>query len=212
MDATLLLNGMKSLIEGLKTNTWPTVFFSDFLGLSKEIIDQLPKYMFFYMILYFVAAIFSLLLHFIKKQKSFSDLGRKFVDLLCWALAIMCFWFIPQFIAQGRLQAAEVEGFFSFSEEGLKWLSAYLQAWFDPIWLGVLLIAIAIMPLLTVRKYIKIYKFFGIPWAIFDEGFALFCMCTATLVMASGNILWYAAIPAAFVLIVLGQTGGADLD
>ena len=212
MNSTLIVNGMKSLIEGLKTNTWPTFFFNDLVGLSKEASDSLPKYMFYYMVVYLISALTSLVLHFLKKQKSFSDLGRKFVDIICWAVAIMCFWLIPQFIAQGKRMAAEVEGSFSFTAEGVKWLSQYLQAWFDPIWLGILIIAIAIMPLLTIKKYIKKYKLAGIPWAIFDEGFALFCMSAAVLVMFSGNILWYTSIPGAFVLILLGQIGGADLD
>ena len=203
---------MKSLIEGIKTSTWPTFFFNDLLGLSKKTADQLPKYMFYYMVVYLISSLIALVLHFWKKQKSFSDLGRKFVDIICWTLAIMCFWLIPQFIAQGKLQAAEVEGTFSFTEEGFNWLSAYLQAWFDPIWLSALIVAIAIMPLLTVRKYLTHYKFAGIPWAIFDEGFALYCMSTIVLVMAGGNTIWYAAIPVAFVLILLGQTGGLDLD
>ena len=212
MDSAAIIDGMKSLIEGLKTNTWPDAFFTGLLGLSEETAEKLPTYVFFYMVIYGIAALISIVLHFAKKQKSFSDLGRKFVDMICWALAVMCCWLIPQFIAQGRLMASEVEGEFSFTAEGWKWLSEYLQAWFDPIWLGALFLAIAIMPLLTVRKYLKIYKLAGIPWAIFDEGFAVFCMSAAVLVMSTGNLLWYASIPVAFVLILLGQTGGADLD
>lgn len=212
MDTTLVVDGMKSLWNGLKSNTWPDAFFMDLLGLSEEAADKLPKIMFYYIVIYGVAAIISLILHFWKKQKCFSDLGRKFVDVLCCTLAIMCGWLIPQFIAQGKLQASAVEGEFSLTAEGWHWLSEYLQAWFDPIWLGALFIAIAIMPLLTVRRYIKEYKLAGIPWAIFDEGFALLCMSTAVLTMFSGNPLWYAVIPAAFVLILLGQTGGVDLD
>lgn len=212
MDYAAITNGMKSLWDSLKNNTWPDAFFTDLLGLSKEITDKLPKFMFYYMVIYGIAAVISLVLHYGKQQKCFSNLGRKLTDALCCTLAVMCGWLIPQFIAQGKVLASQVEGHFSFTAGGWHWLSEYLQAWFDPIWLGVLFLAIASMPMLTMRKYIKEYKLAGIPWAIFDEGFALFCMCTAVLAMSSGNPLWYAWIPAAFVLILLGQTGGVDLD
>ena len=212
MDTTLIVNGMKSLWNGLKYNTWPDVFFSELLGISDEIIERLPRFLFYYIVVYGVAAIISLIFHYSRGQKSFSDLGRKMVDVLCWTLVVMCGWLIPQFIAQGKLMASAVEGEFAFTADGWHWLSEYLQAWFDPIWLGALFVAIAIMPLLTVRRYIKVYKLSGIPWAIFDEGFALFCMSIAVQAMYSGNPLWYIGVVIAFVLILLGQSGGVDLE
>ena len=108
--------------------------------------------------------------------------------------------------------ADQVEGEFSFTKEGMEWLSNYLQAWFDPIWLTAVLVLIAVMPLLTARRYLKEYKLFGIFWAIYDVGFALLCMSAAVLSMASGNLMWYIAIPAALILVRLGQTGGVDLE
>lgn len=212
MDAALVVNGMKSLWNGLKNNTWPDVFFSELLGLSDEIIGRLPRIMLYYIAVYGICAVVSLILHFCRKQKSFSNLGRKFTDILCCALAVMCGWLIPQFIAQGKLMSSAVEGEFSFTAEGCNWLSEYLQAWFDPIWLCALVAAIAVMPLLTVRRYLKVYKAAGIPWAVFDEGFALFCMSIAVWSMHSGNPVWYVGILAAFVLILLGQSGGVDLE
>lgn len=56
------------------------------------------------------------------------------------------------------------------------------------------------------------YKAAGIPWAVFDEGFVLFCMSIAVWSMHSGNPVWYVGILVAFVLILLGQSGGVDLE
>lgn len=212
MNYTLIVDGVKDLVHGIKTNTWPDIFVNELLGLSGEKADKLPDYMMYFMIIYGVAAVISIILHFVKKQKCFSDFGRKMMDFICTVLMVMCCWLIPQFIAQGRLLADQVEGEFSFTKEGISWLSSYLQAWFDPIWLAALFAAIAIMPLLTVRRYIKEYKLLGLAWAIYDVGFGILCICAAGMAMASGSIIWYLVIPTALIAIKFGQTGGVDLE
>ena len=212
MDYALIVDGMKSLVEGLKTNTWPDTFVTGLLGFSEQKAAKLPEYLFYYMVLYGIAAVISLIMHFTKKQKCFSDFGRKMMDFICTVLMVMCGWLLPQFIAQAKLLTSAVEGEFSFTEEGFHWLSEYLQAGFDPIWLGALFLFIAIMPLLTARRYLKEYKILGIFWAIYDVGFGFFCICTAGLAMAGQSYLWYLAIAAAVVLIRIGQSGGVDLE
>ncbi len=211
MNYTAIIEGMTGLIEGLKKAKWPNAFFEDLLGLKADSADYLPKYAFWFLLIYAIAAMLSLILHYIKKQKCFSDFARKFMDCVCLIVGVMCGWIIPQFIAQGKVLAAEVEGSFSFTPEGLTWLSDFLQAWFDPIWLGVLFLGIAIMPILTIKRYLKEYKLLGIPWAIYDVGFGVICLAAAILSMASGSFLWYLTIPVAMLLISFGQKGGVDL-
>ena len=89
MNSIAIVNGMKSLIEGLKGNIWPDAFFTGLLGLSKETADKLPKFMFYYIVIYAVAAVICLALHYGKKQKSFSDLARKMLDCICSAVAVL---------------------------------------------------------------------------------------------------------------------------
>ena len=212
MNYTLIVDGMKDLTEGLKSCTWPEKFVSGLLGMSPATAEKLRAYLFYYMILYAVSAVISLVLHYKKEMKSFSNFGRKMMDFICTVLMVMCCWLVPQFVAQSKLMASQVEGEFSFTEEGFYWLSDYLQAGFDPIWLSALMIFIAIMPLLTARRYLKEYKLLGIPWAIYDVGFGVFAISTAAMAMAHGSFLWYLAIPAAMVLVHFGQTGGTDLE
>ena len=212
MNNTLIVDGMKSLVEGLKNNTWPDTFVTGLLGLSEKMAEKLPEYLFYYIMIYGIAAVISLILHFGKKQKCFSYFGRKMMDFICTVLMVMFCWLLPQFIAQAKFLTSAVEGEFSFTEEGLHWLSEYLQAGFDPIWLGSLFFFIAIMPLLTARRYLREYKILGIFWAVYDVGFGFLCISAAGLAMASGSFLWYLVIAAAVILIRIGQTGGVDLE
>ena len=212
MDYKIVVDGMKALTAGLKNNVWPDAFFRELLGMSEESIDRLPEMAFYFMIVYGISAVISLILHYAQKQKSFSDLGRKIAAFLSCFVAVMCCWIVPQFIAQGKLLASDVKGEFSFTQEGMKWLSDFLQAWFDPVFLIILLVAISMMPVFSIRRYIKNYKLLGIPWAIYDVGFPLLCFSAAILAMANGNLMWYVAIPVGLTAVWLGQTGGADIE
>ncbi len=212
MNGPLVVKGMKGLVDGLKTNVWPDVFFSELLELSPETVSKLPDWAMKYLIIYAVAALLSILLHYKKKQKSFSNFTWKLADFICMAVAVMCLWIIPQFYRQAKMFAAEVPGEFSWTREGFSWLSEWMQSWFDPVFLGIIFIAIAVCPFMKALRYLREYKLFGIPWAIYDMGFSILCYSAAILAMASGEWYWYAAIPAAMVLVSFGQTGGVDLE
>lgn len=68
-----------------------------------------------------------------------------------------------------------------------------------------------LLPVSTMLRYLKEYKLCGLPWAIYDVGFGLCCVSAMGLSMANDERMWYAAIPAALVLVMLGQTGGSDV-
>lgn len=111
----------------------------------------------------------------------------------------------------GRQLPSEVSGSFSFSDAGLTWFSDMVHAWFGPIGICLILVVTMLLPVSTMLRYLKEYKLCGLPWAIYDVGFGLCCVSAMGLSMANDERMWYAAIPAALVLVMLGQTGGSDV-
>lgn len=68
MDSQLIANGISSLADGIRNNTWPEEFFTGVLGMDGGAADRVPGIMRAYLILYFAAAVVAVILHFVKKR------------------------------------------------------------------------------------------------------------------------------------------------
>ncbi len=212
MNFAVVNRGAIDLFTGLTSNTWPTYFLEKLLGLSKESIVALPTIALWVLGIYMVFAVAALSLKKWKQQKSYSDMIRKLVDCICIIVGTMCLWIVPQFIAQGKVLASGVEGSFSFSAEGVKWLSEFMQAWFDPIFLLIVLLAFALLPVFTMVRYFKGYKLWGLIWIVYDTCFGVVIVAAAVLAMYHGDFKWYLVILPPLVLNLLGQRGGVIRD
>lgn len=208
LDFAQISGGLASLWEGILSVHWPTAFFTDALGLSEAAAKRIPAWLLGYFVLYLVAAVSALTLHFFGRQKSLSRWGDKLVDLILTVLAIPGVRAIGLTLGAARTRADAVEGHFSLSLEGVSWLGQMAAALFIPVGIILVILAMLLIPLHTAVRYGKGYGVAGIPWMIYDVGFGLFCVSALGLGMAYGDGKWYLAIPAAAVLNVLGQTGG----
>lgn len=119
MDSQLIANGISSLVDGIRNNTWPEEFFTGVLGMDGGAADRVPGIMRAYLILYFAAAVVAVILHFVKKEKSFSNFSRKFADIILTVLSAVGVRIVVITLQIGRQLSSEVSGSFSFSDAGL---------------------------------------------------------------------------------------------
>lgn len=211
MNFAAMNHGATELVRSLIDCTWPEYFFTKLLGLSRETIDKLPALALWVVGAYLVFALAALGLKKWKGLKSFSDLARKIGDTICLVVGVMCLWIVPQFIAQGKVLAAQqVVG--SYATRGYAWVSDMAQAWFDPVFLIILLVAMAVSPVLTMWRYVKTYKGWGLVWAVYDACFGVVLMAAAVLAMHHGSFLWYLTVVPPVILVALGQRGGVEKD
>ena len=208
MNYSVITKGAIDLFAGLKSNVWPEYFLENLLGLKAETAALLPNIAFIGIIAYTVFAVLALCLKGRKKHKSLSGTAQKIADCLCILMVVMCLCLVPQFIAQGRLNAAEVHGQIAFSKEGAMVALEYLQAWFEPLFISVQLLIFAFPPLMTARRYLKTYKLWGLIWTVYDPLFGAVIVMAAILAMRHGSFMWYLAILPPLILNLLGQRGG----
>lgn len=206
-----IFEGLLDFWEGLQSHTWPQAFFLDSLGLTEELTLKLPQYAKTYLGIYFVMAAVSLVLHYWKKQKSLSNFGRKFTDFLLTILLIPAVRAIILIFGVGQEKAMQVKGSFSFTPAGEEWMMAMVEAWYYPVGLSLILLGAVLVMCSTVKRYLEKYNLAGIPWAIYDVGFGLFCISTLLMVLSTGNPDWYWLILPAVILNAVGQTGGVDI-
>lgn len=205
LDFERIAGGLANLWEGLRSSTWPTAFLTDALGMSAKAAANVPKWLVGYFVVYLVAAVSALTMHFFGRQKSLSRLGDKLLDLLLTILAVPGVRVIAVALDAAKTRAAAVDG----SLEGVNWLGAIIAAVYIPTGVILLTLALLLIPVHTMIKYGKHYGFSGVSWMIYDVGFGLFCISAAGISMFRGDPRWYLAIPIALILNGLGQTGGA---
>lgn len=212
MNFAAMNYGATELVRSLIDCTWPEYFFRKLLGLSPETIDKLPTLALWVVGVYLVFALAALGLKKWKGQKSHSDMMRKFVDCICIVAAILCLWLVPQLVAQGKTMGNAVAGQFAWTEAGITWLSHFMQAWFDPAVLIIILVAFSALPLFTMVRYVKAYKLWALVWVVYDTLFGAVIVAAAVLAMHHGDFKWYLLILPALALNLLGQRGGVIRD
>lgn len=212
MNFSAMNRGATELFRSLIDCTWPEFFFQELLGLSRETVDKLPTLALWVVGVYLVFALAALALKKWKGQQSHSDMMRKFVDCLCIVAATMCLWLVPQLVAQGKAMGDAVPGKFAWTEAGITWLSHFMQAWFDPAVLLIILVAFSALPVFTMVRYCKAYKLWALVWVVYDTLFGTVIVAAAVLSMHHGDFKWYLLILPALVLNLLGQRGGVIRD
>jgi len=158
-----LLVEVPVLISSLKTGVFPVSFLTNVLGVAPDRVERLPGLLTFFVIFYLLCGALTMVLRFRQDQTSLLSVPRQLCNaILCCSV----FLFLPM------LKLVSAGGFGG--------------SFYPLLALGVVLFSIGI-PLASVIRYVWVYRFTGIPHAIFDVGFGPFVMAVQLLCAHKGS-------------------------
>lgn len=204
----LAVNGFSDLWNCLFTNAYPQVFLKNVLGLSAEQAPALPRYLLGYVILYLLCGAVTVLRRFKSGQRSLNSRSKQINNVI---LTMADFFFIPQLpilVNMGKSALGAVTPYSGEISDLVRFFSDIWTAIFTPLFLFLVILLTAILPLQTAIRYLRVYKLAGLPHMVFDVGTGCYLLSAGLLSMCSGNRLWYLLIPVAVILLWVIQTGG----
>ncbi len=208
MDFELLSVGFENLWESILTNTWPTTFCANVLGMENSTGANVHTWMEVYLVLYGLCTASALTLHFFQKQKALTSWPRKLADGAMTLVLIPLLQLLGSVFQTAVARFGAVEGSFSFSDDGVLWVWNVLKAVFAPIVVGAVVIALLAIPVFAAVDYVQRYGSAGVPWLIFDVGLGPMLLSAMGLAMYYGDLRWYLVILLGALATLLGQTGG----
>lgn len=203
-----LLVELPSLCRCLRDQVYPASFLTNALGFSQVFCERLPRYLIYFVGLYFLCGVTTLILRFRKGQKSLNSVAHQintailvccstlFVPTLVY-LAKACVYVLRNEVAPLQGQGDYIR-YFGESVSSVFYIVMAFAGVAFTVW----------MPVSSLLRYIKVYRIRGIPHGIFDVGFGFLLMAAALLSCAySDRRLYLLLVPAVMMLGVI-QTGG----
>lgn len=204
----ILLEELPRLWDCVKTNTFPADFLTRALDFSTETLENLPKYLMWFMAVYLVCGLITIVLRFTRNQRSINSLAKQLVNVILTSCCILMIPLLPMLIkAIIYVVQNEVSPY-----QGLHDLVRYGGDLFGkPFYLIMAAGAIAAtiwLPLGGALEYLRRHKLFGVPHAIFDYGTGMYLISTYLLSSYCGDPRWFLALIPAVIMLRVVQIGG----
>ncbi len=208
MDFETLSAGFANLWKSILTNTWPSTFCANVLGMEASTGATLHTWMEVYLVIYGLCTASALTLHFFQKQKALTGWLRKLADGGMTLVLIPLLQLLGSTFQTAVARFGTVEGRFSFTAAGGTWLWNVVKATFAPVLLGVVVMALLAIPVFAAVDYVQRYGSAGVPWLVFDVGLGPTILSAMSLSMYYGDRRWYLVVVLVLLTTLLGQTGG----
>lgn len=203
-----LIVELPALWHCLRNNLYPTSFLTNALGFSQNFCKRLPRYLIWFMGLYFLCGAVTLFLRFRKGQKSLSSAAHQINNAI---LVCCCTLFIPAlvFLAKACVYVLQNE-VAPFQGEGdyVRYFGEAISSLFYIIMAFAGVAFTVWMPVSSFIRYLKVYHIRGVPHGIFDVGFGLHLIAAALLSCAYSDRRLYLLLLPAVVMLGAIQTGG----
>ena len=203
------LRGFQDLYHCLRTNAYPETFLKNVLGLTESSMAALPQRLAIWIAVYLVCGLITVLLRQIRQQRSLSTGSRMVNNVI---LIAANFFFVPQlrvFWEMCRISLAGVTPWAGTAQDFVRWFSEAWTSIFTPLFMFLVILLTAVLPLQSALHYLKVYKLFGVPHMIFDVGTGLYLLSVVLLAAAKGERRLYLLILPAVIMLCMIQRGGA---
>lgn len=196
------------LWQCVKSNAYPSSFLTNALKISPKTAAALPKYLVWFLAVYFLCGGVTLILRYWKQQKALSTVHHQVnMTFLSFLTALV----LPPVVFVITTCWRELRGVPRFQGEG-----DYVRFFGEisvTLFFLVLAVAVALFilwpPLTTFLHYIREYRLRGLPHGIFEVGFGL-CVLSAALLSGSyGDRRLFLLLVPAVVMLGIIQVGGA---
>lgn len=215
MDEAMMLiaqqfvSGIMNLKDCLISNTYPSIFLKNVLGLSPDTAQKLPKYLLVYISVYLLCGLVTLFLHFGRRQMSLNGWTKQAANII---LTLADFLFLPSLFVFARLgrdaAATQVSPYQGELSDAWRYFSQLWTALFPFLFTVLVLLFTVLLPIQAAWRYLKMYRLSGLPHMVLDVGTGLYLACTALLSMSTGSRLWYVLLVPALLLLCAVQFGG----
>lgn len=204
----MLIVELPALWHCLRDNLYPASFLTNALGFGQDFCERLPRYLIWFMGLYFLCGGVTLFLHFRKGQKSLNSVAHQINTAI---LVCCCTLFIPTlvFLAKACVyvlqnEVAPLQGHGDY----IRYFGEAVSSVFYIIMAFAGLAFTVWMPISSLFRYLKVYRIRGVPHGIFDVGFGLHLIAVLLLsCVYSDRRLYLLSLPAVVMLGVI-QTSG----
>lgn len=203
-----LIVELPALWHCLRDNLYPASFLTNALGFSQDFCERLPRYLIWFMALYFLCGAVTLFLRLRKGQKSLSSAAHQINNAI---LVCCCTLFIPAlaFLAKACVYVLQNEvAPFQGQGDYIRWFGEAVSSLFYIIMAFAGVAFTVWMPVSSFFRYLKVYRIRGVPHGIFDVGFGLHLIAAALLSCAYSDRRLYLLLLPALVLLGAIQTGG----
>ncbi len=202
---TAFVEELPGLLTWLTDNVYPTGFLRRVLGLSGETLEDLPRYLLWFIVLYLVCGGITLALHFGLKQKSLNGLGSQAGNIL---LTILCVFCARVLVFTVEMGTAAVKTVAPLQGDYWRYFSDIWTALYPVIFLAAVLIFTIYMPLYSAVRFLRVYHLRGVPHMIFEMGTGFFLVSVLLLSAARQDRRYCLLLLPAAVMLCLAQTGG----
>jgi len=193
------------LIENIKANAFPASFLTNVMGFTSQQLEKLPGQLTAFIIFYFLCGVVTVVLRFVKGQKSLSSIPRQISNII---LTWFCILLFPLLILLGKATLYVLFSVGPFEGDWVKYLgTAFGESFYFIMAFGAVLFTIW-MPISSAIRYLKIHKLGGIPHMVLDIGFGPFILAAALLAFHQGSPGLLFLPVAAVAMLIAVQTGG----
>lgn len=203
-----LLVELPKLWQCLKSNVYPESFLTNALGLSPEDCQRLPDTLKAFLAVYLLCGAVTLVLHFCQKQKSLDTILHQINTAILVCCSIL---FIPLLVLLVKAGVYVVKNEVApFRKDGdpVRYFGEAISNVFYVVLAFVGVFLTVWMPVSSFLRYLKVYRLWGLPHAVFDVGFGLYLISVALLAGYYGDRRLYLLLLPAVIGLALIQIGG----